>query len=209
MKWFFILSIISILWACSTQTKNVDPNLDAKLDSLRILTQAQDQSKPELPDTLEIDSSALRKEMKKEVKEIEKLLKDSLKEVIVKKEIFDKVFVSKKDKKSKTKEANLAGMEVVYAGYYKKDTSANSVTILATFDELFSGKVQLKAIDKSQKGTELEKKGGKFIKTDKKDLDKASVYIQQQALTFNTFVFVFDEAPSFKDIDYFEISVLK
>jgi hypothetical protein len=83
------------------------------------------------------------------------------------------------------------------------------VYLLATFSKEFEGKLKLKAFDKNKKEVKkAQKVKGKYVKTDK-TIDHASVFVNQDALSQNTLAFAFDELPSVKEIDYFEISVLK
>lgn len=205
---FTFLCLIIFFVSCKEKKVTVNPNLDKELDSLRQLTASKDST---LQDTIEMDSSKVKKELKKDMNDVLKGMKDTLKEVIVRTEKEHVIATSIKGKKTKSDSfEKVTGMDMKFSGILKKDTSARTVYMVAFFNENFEGKLKLKAFDKkgSSKQEDMIKVGGKYIKNDKK-VDAASAFVKQDALSYGIITFRFDEAHNLDDIDYFEISVLK
>lgn len=205
---FTFLCLLLFIVSCKEKKAEVNPNLDKELDSLRQLTAMKDST---LQDTVEVDSSTLKKELKKDMNDVMKGMKDTLKEVIIRTEKEKVIATSIKGKKTKTDSfEKITGMDIKYSGILKKDTSSKVVYMVAFFNENFEGKLKLKAYDKkgSSKQDDMIKVGGKYVKNDKK-VDAASAYVKQDALSYEVIKFKFDEAYNLDNIDYFEISVLK
>ncbi len=205
--YFNLLLLITLFSACAQPTNDVV--LIQKLDSLKKITAAQDST---LLDSVAVDSSALKKEVNKITKDIEKQLKDSLKEVIIKKEEVKTVGTTGKKGTKKIKQDSfddITGMNIKFAGIVKQDTLNMKVYVLATFDKDFEGKLKLKALDKNKKEVKKAQKiKGKYVKSDK-TIDQASLFVKQAALTQQLITFEFDELAELTDIDYFEISFSK